>query len=540
MSTPDDEPKPAPAAEAPPAEQAPPAASVPPAAAAPAAAAPPAEPAVPVEGDVIAGKYRIERILGRGGMGVVVAAQHVALRQKVAVKLLLPETAKREESTERFLREARAAVSIQSEHVARVMDVGTLESGAPFMVMELLSGSDLGQVLAQRGPLPVEDAVDYILQACEAIAEAHALGIVHGDLKPANLFLTTRADGSPLIKVLDFGLSKATKPDALDASLTAANVVMGSPFYMSPEQIRSLKGLDARTDIWALGVILYQLLTGTRPFEAESLAALFFTIGADQPVPPRERRADLPADLDATILACLVKDPSQRIQNVAELARRLGAFAPETGRISVERIQRVLGESGPFPRRASVAEGSAQSGALATAAANVAAPAVSAGSSVPPPADPAADKIASGSIAATAKDEIRPPSVAPAGQAKRSRGGLYAAVAGAVVLAAVAATVFGLRGRAGAVTAAAVHTSDAPAVTAAPSATAAAVVTAAAAPSMTASAAPSATPTALPSASEAASVPSAAPTAKPTAAAKAPKTPAKTPAKKADPMDRWR
>ncbi len=185
---------------------------------------------IPKEGDVLAGKYRIDRVLGKGGMGVVVAAHHTTLRQNVAVKFLLAATAKRGDATERFLREARAAVSIQSEHVARVTDVGTLESGAPYMVMEFLTGSDLGQVLEERGPLPVEEAVDYVLQACEAIAEAHALGLIHRDLKPANLFVTTRADGSPLIKVLDFGLSKATKPDTLDASLTATNVVMGSPY----------------------------------------------------------------------------------------------------------------------------------------------------------------------------------------------------------------------------------------------------------------------------------------------------------------------
>ncbi len=263
---------------------------------------------LPKEGDILAGKYRIDRVLGRGGMGVVVAAHHTTLRQKVAVKFLLPSATKRGDAAERFLREARAAVSIQNEHVARVSDVGTLDTGAPYMVMEFLTGSDLGDVIEQRGPLPIDEAVDYVLQACEAIAEAHALGIVHRDLKPANLFLTARADGSPLVKVLDFGLSKATKPDAMDASLTATHVVMGSPYYMSPEQIRSFKKIDARADIWSIGVILYQLLTGACPFVADSLGALFMAVGAD-PVPSmRALRPEIPEDLEAAVVKCLVKD----------------------------------------------------------------------------------------------------------------------------------------------------------------------------------------------------------------------------------------
>jgi len=312
----------------------------------------PAPDGVPKEGDILAGKYRIDRVLGQGGMGVVVAAHHTTLRQKVAVKFLLPAAAQRGESTERFLREARAAVSIQSEHVARVTDVGTLDSGSPYMVMEFLTGSDLGQVLEERGPLPIDEAIDYLLQACEAIAEAHSLGLIHRDLKPANLFLTERADGSALVKVLDFGLSKATKPDALDASLTAAHVVMGSPYYMSPEQIRSFKGIDARTDIWSLGVILYQLLGGVRPFEAESLGALFLVIGGD-PVPPlRDVRPDVPEALEAAILKCLEKDASKRMQSVAELAKALAPFGPETSRLSLDRILRVLADpSATSPKR---------------------------------------------------------------------------------------------------------------------------------------------------------------------------------------------
>jgi serine/threonine-protein kinase len=323
---------------------------------------------LPKEGDVLAGKYRIDRVLGKGGMGVVVAAHHTTLRQKVAVKFLLPAAAKRGDATERFLREARAAVSIQSEHVARVSDVGTLDTGAPFMVMEFLTGSDLGQALEERGPLPIAEAVDLVLQACEAIAEAHSLGLIHRDLKPANLFLTARADGSPLVKVLDFGLSKATKPDAMDASLTAAHVVMGSPYYMSPEQIRSFKNIDARADIWSIGVILYQLLTGRCPFDAESLGALFMAIGTD-PVPSmREIRPEIPEALEAAVLKCLVKDAKARTRTISELARALAPFGAEDSHISVERISRVLSDPTPFARTPSRAPDAAPAPTAAASA----------------------------------------------------------------------------------------------------------------------------------------------------------------------------
>jgi eukaryotic-like serine/threonine-protein kinase len=420
------------------------------------------EGAVPREGDILAGKYRIDRVLGQGGMGVVVAAHHTTLRQNVAIKYLLPEAAKRDDSSARFLREAQAAFSIQSEHVARVMDVGTLETGSPYMVMEYLTGSDLGAVLAQRGPLAVQDAVEYILQASEAIAEAHALGIIHRDLKPANLFLTTRADGSPLVKVLDFGLSKATKPDTMDASLTAANVIMGSPFYMSPEQIRSLKGLDARTDIWALGVILYQLLTGVRPFEAESLGSLFFTIGADTPAPLRTRRPELPEALDNAILKCLEKDPRVRTQSVAELARAIAPFGTDDARISVERIHRVLSDGTPFPRRISIGDSTAGSALLEDAAkaatagdeegiaptlaipARDSAPLDGAAPAVSNRANPPSEKLKSGSMAAVARDGSSPPSMVPPPRAK-GRGGLVGVVLGVAVLAVTGVTVLSLR-----------------------------------------------------------------------------------------------
>src|SRR5262249_29408438 len=209
-------------------------------------------PSCPVlAGDVLAGKYRVERVLGRGGMGVVVQAMHVQLEQRVAIKFLLPQTVSNPDAVTRFAREARAASKIQGEHVARVLDVGTLESGAPFMVMEYLEGQDLSQLLESRGLLHVDEAIDYILQACEALAEAHAAGIVHRDLKPANMYLTKRADGSPIVKVLDFGISKVIAKDSSDASMTRTSALMGSPVYMSPEQMKATRNVDARADIWA-------------------------------------------------------------------------------------------------------------------------------------------------------------------------------------------------------------------------------------------------------------------------------------------------
>lgn len=297
---------------------------------------------LPKPGEVIAGKYRVEQVLGAGGMGVVVAARHVALRQAVAVKFLLPQAMKLQGASERFLREAQAAVAITSEHVARVLDVGTLESGALFMVMEHLNGTDLAKLLKQRGALSIEDAVGFVLQAGEAIAEAHALGIVHRDLKPSNIFLTRRAEGSALVKVLDFGLSKmASSTGNGDHSLTATDVVAGSPDYMSPEQVRSLKNVDGRTDIWALGVVLYELLTTRRPFHGPTPAAICASVAADRPLPVRSLRADVSEALDAAILRCLEKDPNARPQNMGDLARSLAPFAPAESKASVERIVRL-------------------------------------------------------------------------------------------------------------------------------------------------------------------------------------------------------
>ncbi|WP_437817580.1 protein kinase domain-containing protein [Sorangium sp. So ce1078] len=297
---------------------------------------------IPRVGDIISGKYRVERVLGRGGMGLVVSAHHLSLRHRVALKFLLPEGRTTPGAIERFFREAQAAAAIASEHIARVIDVGQTEEELPYFVMEYLNGIDLEALVESRGPLPVEQAVSYVIEACEALAEAHALGIVHRDLKPGNLFLATRADGSSLIKVLDFGISKASEAGVLglNAKLTASSVVLGSPRYMSPEHIRNTRTVDARSDIWALGMTLYQLLTGRLPFENEAVSALFVSIATDPPVPPRAYRPEIPIELEFILLMCLEKDPARRPQTVAELVSLLEPLGSEPARLTAARILR--------------------------------------------------------------------------------------------------------------------------------------------------------------------------------------------------------
>jgi serine/threonine protein kinase len=306
--------------------------------------------AVPVkQGDVLAGKYRVEQVLGVGGMGVVVAATHLDLLERRALKFMLRTALHSGEAVERFLREARAAARLKNDHVAKVHDVGRLENGAPYMVMEYLEGSDLDVVIKRQGPLPPAVAASYAIQACEALAEAHSVGIVHRDLKPSNLFLTRRPDGTACIKVLDFGISKllGTGPDF---EMTKTETVLGSPLYMSPEQMRSARSVDARSDIWSLGVILYKLTTGKLPFQAESITELVLKVLETVPAPPSTLRREVSPALDAVILSCLRRNRDERYPNVAELAAALAPLAPPGAGGPIESMSRILAASQPSVR----------------------------------------------------------------------------------------------------------------------------------------------------------------------------------------------
>ena len=293
------------------------------------------------EGDVLAGKYRIEKVLGAGGMGVVVAARHIDLDQRVAIKCLLAHTRTMPEIVERFTREARAAAKIHGEHVARVIDVGRFEDGTPFMVMEHLQGHDLAAQLQQAGPLAVPDAVRYLLETCEAVAQAHAVRIVHRDLKPQNLFLAQQPGRRPIVKVLDFGISKVIEPGA--SALTKTSSVMGTPYYMSPEQLLSSKNVDERSDIWALGVIFYELLIGEPPFVADTGPEIIAQVLQNNPRPASARRPDLPPGIDEIVGRCMRTKVEERFANVADLAHALMPFAAQGDRESVMAISNVLG-----------------------------------------------------------------------------------------------------------------------------------------------------------------------------------------------------
>jgi serine/threonine-protein kinase len=297
-------------------------------------------------GQLLAGKYCVEHVIGVGGMGVVVAARHVELDRRVAIKFLLPSLLSRPEAVARFAGEARNSVKIQNEHVARVLDVGVLEDGLPYMVMELLEGEDLATWLDRRGPLPIELAVEFVLQACVAVADAHGLGIVHRDLKPANLFCVRRSDGQHLIKVLDFGISKLTGDARASAppavSLTRTSAVLGSPFYMSPEQVLSARDVDSRADLWALGALLFELLTGDVPFPGEAFAEVAVKIVTREPASLRRACPEIPPELEAVILTCLAKDRRCRYATAAQLAAALAPFAPERARGLVDRIAGIL------------------------------------------------------------------------------------------------------------------------------------------------------------------------------------------------------
>jgi serine/threonine-protein kinase len=269
-------------------------------------------------------------------MGVVVAALDERACQRVAVKILLH--ADDEEASARFLQEARAAARIRHENIVHCMELGSLESGAPYMVLELLDGLDLEQVRENVGRLPVSVAVDHVLEALEALALAHALGVVHRDLKPANLFLARRPDGSAAIKVLDFGVAKSGELGGGMAQ-TSASALLGSPYYMSPEQYQSARSVDRRADLWSMGVILYELVTGVCPFRGTNLIDLFSAVLAASPAPLPQLRSDCPSGLDAVVRRCLSRDRADRYDSASELAEALAPFAGPRGLASVTRLR---------------------------------------------------------------------------------------------------------------------------------------------------------------------------------------------------------
>jgi eukaryotic-like serine/threonine-protein kinase len=301
-------------------------------------------PAVPA---VLGGKYLVRRVIGRGGVGVVVEATRAADEARVAVKMLPPRALQSHSLARmRFEREVLAAERARGRHLVHVHEVDVFD-GAPSMVMEHLEGKLLSTVLLERGPLPIGEALGYAFQLCEALAEVHAGGVVHRDLRPANVFLAVQPDGSVLVKLLDFGMSKV---DAADQEKRGSSLVIGTPGSMSPEQLRSPHDVDGRADIWSLGAILYQMLTGRTPFLVESIVHFYATMLSDTPEPPSRLRLGIPARLDAIVLRCLAKSPSARYENVAKLARALAGLAPslDAAACEVERlVARGLEKSGP-------------------------------------------------------------------------------------------------------------------------------------------------------------------------------------------------
>jgi hypothetical protein len=375
-------------------------------------------------GTVVAGKLRIERWLGQGGMGTVYVATHVGLDHEVAIKVLDPQLANQPEVVQRFVREARASARLKSDHVCRVSDVGALEDGVPYIEMELLAGEDLGQLI-ERGAIEPQLAADYVLQACVAVAEAHSLGIVHRDLKPANLFVTRRMDGTTLVKVLDFGI--ATAPSSAELKITKTTAVMGSPGYMSPEHLRSARDVDARSDIWALGVILYEAATGTLPFIAQTITELAVKVVMDEPEP----LVGVDPAYAAVVARCLQKDPAQRYQNIGELALDLAPIAGEHAQASAFLVMKISG-------------GASSSMPLARPATGV----VKAPTAPGAIGKPAGTKMGLGMVdttlaSAAGASQPMPPVDAP----KRPRGGMIAI--GAIVVAGGAAAAFVLTSNSG-------------------------------------------------------------------------------------------
>jgi eukaryotic-like serine/threonine-protein kinase len=292
------------------------------------------QPKLPLSpGDVVAGRYRVEHAIGAGGMGSVVAARDLRTGAPVAIKCMLPAHVANAEIRTRFQREARVTAWLKSEHIARVLDSGEITPPgslpATYLVMERLEGRDLRALVQLAGTLPLEEAAEYVRQVCEALAEAHALGIVHRDLKPANLFRTLREDDTPVIKVLDFGIAKFHSANVAgdDIEMTAPSMMLGSRAYMSPEQMLDAKRVDARADIWALGVLFFFLLTGMMPFAGDTISEMTMAILHDEPRRLGDLRPDLAPELTAIVGKCLQKVRDRRFSSAVDLARALEPYA---------------------------------------------------------------------------------------------------------------------------------------------------------------------------------------------------------------------
>jgi len=308
-------------------------------------------------GTVVNGKYRVDRVIGEGGMGLVVEAWHLDFDERVAIKFLMPTLGTNSEAVARFEREARVLFKIKSPHVCRVLDVGRLDSGSPFLVLEFLEGEDLANRLVHRTASPLEDAVDWIVEACDAVSEAHARGIVHRDIKPENLFLARSADGRSRIKVLDFGLSKIAEANPVERqrALTSTEQAMGTPHYMAPEQWLSARDVGPASDQWSLAVILYELLAGVPPFDGDQLPQVCSAV-LHAPMPSlAARAAQVPQQVEEALRRALAKDPAHRYETLAGFANALAPFGRSESRAIASRIARMFEQADQLLRSAEMA-----------------------------------------------------------------------------------------------------------------------------------------------------------------------------------------